>query len=49
MTDKLKSYIGLAQRAGCVLYGEDIICEKKNRRKSFSYPPMRAISIRKGC
>ncbi len=25
---KIFSYIGLAQRAGCVLYGEDIIAEK---------------------
>ena len=33
MTDKLKSYIGLAQRAGCVLYGEDIICEMKKQAK----------------
>lgn len=33
MTDKIKSYIGLAQRAGCVLYGEDIICEKKKQAK----------------
>lgn len=33
MIDKLKSYIGLAQRAGCVLYGEDIICEKKKQAK----------------
>lgn len=33
MTDKLKSYIGLAQRAGCVLYGEDIIREKKKQAK----------------
>ena len=33
MTDKLKSYIGLAQRAGCVLYGEDIICEEKKQAK----------------
>jgi len=24
---KLSAYIGLAQRAGAVLYGEDIICE----------------------
>lgn len=28
MTDKLSSYIGLAQRAGAVVYGEDIIVEK---------------------
>lgn len=26
--DKIKSYIGLAQRANAVLYGEDIIMEK---------------------
>ena len=29
MTDKLASYIGLAQRAGAVLYGEDIMVERK--------------------
>lgn len=28
MIDKTKAYIGLAQRANAVLYGEDIICEK---------------------
>lgn len=28
MIDKLKAYIGLAQRANAVLYGEDIICER---------------------
>lgn len=28
MTDKIVSYIGLAQRANGVLYGEDIIVEK---------------------
>ena len=27
-TSKLSSYIGLAQRANAVLYGEDIICER---------------------
>ena len=27
---KISAYVGLAQRAGSVLYGEDIICEKKN-------------------
>lgn len=29
MIDKIKSYIGLAQRSGSILYGEDIILEKK--------------------
>lgn len=33
MTDKIKAYIGLAQRANAVLYGEDIICEKKRLAK----------------
>lgn len=33
MTDKIKAYIGLAQRANAVLYGEDIICEKKSLAK----------------
>lgn len=28
VTNKLKSYIGLAQRANAILYGEDIIKEK---------------------
>lgn len=28
MSDKFASYIGLAQRAGAVAYGEDIIVEK---------------------
>lgn len=28
MNEKIKSYLGLAQRANAVLYGEDIICEK---------------------
>ena len=32
-SDKLKSYIGLAQRAGGVVYGEDSICEKKKQAK----------------
>ena len=27
---KISAYVGLAQRSGSVLYGEDIICEKKN-------------------
>lgn len=33
MNDKIKAYIGLAQRSGSVLYGEDIICEKKRLAK----------------
>lgn len=33
MSDKLASYIGLAQRAGAVLYGEDIIVENKSKVK----------------
>ncbi len=33
MTDKIASYIGLAQRAGSVLYGEDIIVENKSKAK----------------
>lgn len=33
MTDKIKAYIGLAQRANAVLYGEDIIFEKKRLAK----------------
>lgn len=33
MTDKLKSYIGLAQRANAVLYGEDIIIERQHKAK----------------
>lgn len=33
MTEKIKAYIGLAQRANAVLYGEDIICEKKRLAK----------------
>ena len=32
-SNKLKSYIGLAQRAGGVVYGEDSICEKKKQAK----------------
>lgn len=28
-SDKIKSYIGLAQRSGAIVYGEDIILEKK--------------------
>ncbi len=27
-SNKLSAYIGLAQRAGAVLFGEDIICER---------------------
>ena len=30
---KIGAYVGLAQRSGSVLYGEDIICEKKNLAK----------------
>lgn len=33
MTDKIASYIGLAQRAGAALYGEDIIVERKSKVK----------------
>lgn len=33
MKDKLESYIGLAQRANAVLYGEDIIAEKQRLAK----------------
>lgn len=33
MKDKLASYIGLAQRAGAVLYGEDIIVENSRKVK----------------
>ena len=33
MTEKLASYIGLAQRAGGVLYGEDIIVERQGSVK----------------
>lgn len=32
-SDKIKSYIGLAQRSGAILYGEDIILEKKRIAK----------------
>lgn len=30
---KIGAYVGLAQRSGSVLYGEDIICEKRNLAK----------------
>lgn len=33
MTDKIAAYIGLAQRAGSVLYGEEIIVERKSKAK----------------
>lgn len=33
MNGKLKSYIGLAQRAGGVIYGEDAMSEKKRAIK----------------
>lgn len=31
--DKIVSYVGLAQRAGAVLYGEDVITEKQKLTK----------------
>ena len=33
MTDKMASYIGLAQRAGGVLYGEDIMTQNAGKLK----------------
>lgn len=45
---KISAYVGLAQRSGSVLYGEDIICEKKNLVKSCLCPRPQRISIKKG-
>lgn len=45
---KIGAYVGLAQRSGSVLYGEDIICEKRiSQRSCLCHRPQR-ISIKKG-
>lgn len=39
MTDKVAAYIGFAQRAGAVKYGEDMICENSGSVKAVLIDP----------